>query len=111
MTATERTAAIRALNDQFRRKLNLGSAFITVGVAALGAEAVARIVLTIASFDAFSEENDPWDERDFGAFDAAGQRIFFKIDYYDNALEFHSPDPSDVRMTKRVITVMLASEY
>src|SRR3546814_10325235 len=31
-------------------------------------------------------------ERDFGAFDLRGERIFFKIDYYDPALEFRSEE-------------------
>jgi hypothetical protein len=37
--------------------------------------------------------------------------IFFKIDYYDRTLTAHSPDPADPAVTRRVITVMLASEY
>ena len=45
------------------------------------------------------------------AFDTDGERIFFKIDYYDSTLTVHSPDPSDPAVTKRVITIMLAAEY
>ena len=59
------------------------TAVITIGVAALGGEAVARIVKTIAVYDDFCHENDPWEEHDFGAFEAEGCTIFFKIDYYD----------------------------
>jgi hypothetical protein len=55
--------------------------------------------------------NDPHEEHDFGAFDADGQRVFFKIDYYDESLSYHSPDPTDPAVTKRVITIMLAEEY
>jgi hypothetical protein len=33
-------------------------------------------------------------EHDFGSFDADGALIFFKIDYYDHDLTYHSPDPS-----------------
>jgi hypothetical protein len=40
-----------------------------------------------------------------------GNRIFFKIDYYDETLTVHSPDPSDPKVTKRVITIMQAEEY
>jgi Protein of unknown function (DUF3768) len=46
-----------------------------------------------------------------GAFDADGQRVFFKIDYFDESLTYHSPDPADPSVTKRVITIMLAEEY
>jgi hypothetical protein len=102
---------IRALNDQLRRNLPNCHAVITNGVAALGAEAVARIVKTIAVYDDFCHANDPHEEHDFGSFEAEGHVVFFKIDYYDRALEMHSPDPSDSVVTRRVITIMLAEEY
>ena len=106
-----KTARIRALNDELRRRLIGGMAVITPGVAALGQEAVARIIKTIEVYDDFCHANDPHEEHDFGAFDADGQRIFFKIDYYDQTLAVHSPDPSDPDVTQRVITIMLAEEY
>jgi hypothetical protein len=105
------TERIRALNDELRRNLPNGHAVMTTGVAALGPEAVARIVKTIAVHDDFWHANDPYAEHDFGWFEADGQRIFFKIDYYDKALIYHSPDPSDPSVTERVITIMLAEEY
>ena len=105
------TERIRALNDQLRQNLSTGLAVITTGVAALGPEAVDRIVTTIGVFDDFCQANDPHQEHDFGAFESEGETIFFKIDYYDNDLSCLSPDPSDPTVTKRVITVMLASEY
>ena len=84
---------------------------MTIGIAALGAEAVARIVKTIEVYDDFCHANDPYEEHDFGSFEADGHTIFFKIDYYDPTLTVHSPDPSDPSVTKRVITIMLAEEY
>jgi Protein of unknown function (DUF3768) len=106
-----KTAQIRALNDELRQRLTGGMAVMTPGVAALGQEAVARIVKTIEVYDDFCHANDPHEEHDFGAFDADGHRIFFKIDYFDSTLTVHSPDPSDPNVTKRVITIMLAEEY
>jgi hypothetical protein len=106
-----KTARIAALNDELRQRLVGGMAVITPGIAALGQEAVARIVKTIEVYDDFCHANDPHEEHDFGAFDADGQRVFFKIDYYDETLTVHSPDPSDPAVTKRVITIMLAEEY
>jgi len=106
-----KTARIRALNDELRQHLSGGTAVITLGVAALGAEAVERIVKTIAVFDDFCHANDPHEEHDFGSFEADGQMIMFKIDYFDRELSMHSPDPADSAVTQRVITIMLAEEY
>jgi hypothetical protein len=102
---------IRTLNDELRRNLPNGHAVITAGIAALGAEAIARIVKTIAVYDDFCHANDPYGEHDFGALEVDGQVIFFKIDYFDKALAYHSPDPSDSSVTERVITIMLAEQY
>ena len=108
---TTKTEQIRTLNDQLRQNFSEGTAVITCGVAALGAQAVARIVKTIAIFDDFCHANDPHQEHDFGAFEADGHAMFFKIDYYDKALTGHSPDAADRSVTERVITIMLAEEY
>ena len=48
-----KTEQIRALNDALRHNFQQGTAVMTPGVAALGAEAVARIVKTIAVYDDF----------------------------------------------------------
>ena len=76
------TARIRALNDELRKDFNRGHAVMTMGIAALGAEAVARIVKTIEVYDDFCHANDPYEEHDFGSFEIDGHTIFFKIDYY-----------------------------
>ena len=55
---------------------------MTTGIAALGSEAVANIVKTIEVYDDFCHANDPYEEHDFGSFEADGHTIFFKIDYY-----------------------------
>jgi hypothetical protein len=102
---------IRKLNDELRRDLIGGTAVITTGVAALGAEVVERIARTIAIFDDFCSKNDPYQEHDFGAFEVDGHSIMFKIDYYDKKLEGLSPDPADPAVTERIMTIMLADEY
>jgi hypothetical protein len=108
---TTKTEAIRTLNDQLRQNLSAGTALITAGVAALGVEAVARIVKTIAVYDDFCHVNDPYEEHDFGSFEVDQHKLFFKIDYFDKSRCCHSPDPSDPSVTERVITIMLAEEY
>jgi hypothetical protein len=106
-----KTERIRDLNDELRHTMTGGMAVMTPGIAALGREAVERIVKTIAIFDDFCNANDPHQEHDFGSFEAEGHTIFFKIDYYDKTFTYHSPDPSDPDVTRRVITIMLAEEY
>ena len=107
-----RTQRIRALNDQLRQSFARGGiSVMTPGIAALGQEAVDRIVKTIVLFDDFCHANDPHEEHDFGSFEAEGHTIFFKIDYFDRTLKYLSPDPTDPAVTIRVITVMLADEY
>jgi Protein of unknown function (DUF3768) len=110
---TSKTEQIRTLNDRLRQNLGTGvaTAVITIGVAALGHEAVARIVKTIVVYDDFCHENDSYEEHDFGAFEVDGHKIFFKINYYDPTLTYHSDDPADPTITHRMITIMLAEEY
>lgn len=105
------TDRIRTLNDELRQNLLGGGAVVTPGIAALGADAVLRLVQTIATFDDFCNANDPYDEHDFGMFDFDGVPVMFKIDYYDKGMQFHSPNPADPSVTERIITLMLAEEY
>ena len=109
-TETEPTKPeqIRALNDQLRHNLSGGTAVMTCGIAALGAEVVARIVKTIEVYGDFCHANDPHQEHDFGSFEADGQTIFFKIDLYEE------PDVKSANgepVVTRVLTIMLAEEY
>lgn len=102
---------IRALNDAFRRSMAGGRVMMTAGVDALSSDVKARVIRRVATFDAFTADNDPHGEHDFGAFVLVGQKFFWKIDYYDAAMEFGSDDPADSTKTTRVLTIMLASEY
>ena len=63
------TDRIRMLNDQFRKNLTGGQAFMTPGIAALGREAVQRLIQVLITFDAFCLVNDSHGEHDFGVFD------------------------------------------
>lgn len=106
---------IRALNDQARAAgPGPDDAVLwltTTGVNQLGPVAVAAAIQRVRTFDQFDQGNDPHGEHDFGAFDLQGERLFWKIDYYDRSLQEGSPDPADEAVTCRVITIMLALEY
>lgn len=104
---------IRELNDAFRKTFDseTGQAVLTAGVASLPSNVKAKAIREITTFDAFDENNDPHGEHDFGALDLAGQRFFWKIDYYDQNMEYGSENPADPSKTVRVLTIMLAEEY
>lgn len=84
---------------------------MTRGIAAQGEAFVTKAIDAVRTFSSFTPDNDPHGEHDFGSFTIQGQRLFWKIDAYDQRGHFASPDPSDPNVTLRVLTIMLASEY
>jgi len=72
---------------------------------------VRRLDDALAAFDEFDEDSDPHGEHDFGVVEIAGLEIMFKIDCYDETLNYLSSDPSNPNVTKRVMTIMLVEEY
>ncbi len=108
---SNKTAKIRQLNDTLRRTGTGGRIVITRGIGALPPEKVRKIFFAVKIYDAFTEDNDLYKEHDFGSDEIDGTRIFWKIDYYDQTLNVHSPNPSDPSVTERVLTIMLAEEW
>jgi hypothetical protein len=106
-----RTNKIRDLNDAFRKTLVGGEKFFTAEAAAMGPKFMVAALATVRSFDAFTVENDPYGEHDFGCATVDAEKVFWKIDYYDTTLCYGSNDPADPTQTTRVITIMLAHEY
>ena len=104
---------IALLNDKARKAMLPGSTkmMLTRMVAALPDATISSLRRNVAAFDAFTEDNDPYGERDFGAIELEGERYFWKIDYYDRSLRFGAEDPTDTTETVRVLTFMHASEY
>jgi hypothetical protein len=103
---------IAAINDKFRKDpLPNGKLMLTRGVADKGDEFALKAVDAVKNFNSFAKGNDPYAEHDFGAFELDGEKLFWKIDYYDRSMEFGSADPTDETLTIRVLTVMLAEEY
>lgn len=102
---------VSELNDQFRRDRNGGYFCITDGIVKLGHPTYLEIIAAIADFDTFTPDNDPHHEHDFGELRIVGERVFWKIDYYDKSQTYASPDPTDPSVTLRLLTIMLAAEY
>ncbi len=103
---TARANKIATINDRFR-----GMAVdvtVTQGVL-YGVSDVIGLMKAIETYDTFTPDNDPYCEHDFGSLVWKGEKIFWKIDYYDQTLT-HGTDPLSPDC-KRVMTIMLASEY
>lgn len=119
----EEAQTIAAQNDRFRRLVGLekpiifanatieGIVIFTPGIEMLSPQDQANILRLLREFDAFTADNDPWQEHDFGVIEYQGERIFFKFDYYDRKFEYGSAHPANLAETARVLTVMLAREY
>ena len=74
-------ATIRALNDHARRSFTGCRVSITQGVQALGN--LPDLLDQIRGFDAFTPDNDPYGEHDFGSVHHAGHTVFWKFDGVD----------------------------
>jgi|SRR5208337_2645838 len=102
---------IRDLNDELRKTGLGGKTYLTRGLIEKGADFIAKATAAVRAFDAFTENNDPWQEHDCATLDVDGETVIFKIDYYDVNMEYGSSDPADPKITRRVLTIMLAEEY
>ena len=105
------TNEIALQNDNFRKHLSQGTLVLTQGIRSNTKEDLEAIITKVRTFDTFDENNDPYGERDFGAFDYKGKKIFWKIDNYDPEFLYLSPDVSNPRLTNKVMTIMYAEEY
>lgn len=106
------TKRIGELNDLCRKALGVGGRFYqTPGICALPLEDQSAIREKVERFDAFTEDNDPYGEHDFGAFDHNSNKVFWKIDCYAPDMKWGSEDPADPSKTIRVLTIMLAEEH
>lgn len=108
---SDRTARIRALNDELRVNGRGGQILVTDGMLARGEAWMLQAIGAIRNQASFDASNDPYGEQDFGSVDVGDEVVFWKIDYYDQAHQASSEDPSDPTITARVLTIMLASEY
>jgi len=96
---------IAMLNDKFRRS---GQGItVTQGVQVL--DDLIGLINEIRRFDDFTEDNDPYEEHDFGTVYWFGEKVFWKIDCYDETLAY-GEDPLSPKC-RRMLTIMLASEY
>lgn len=107
-----RAKAIADLNDLLRETFLTGRVVLTDGIRSLPDHVREEIITNVRTYNAFTFDNDPHEEHDFGGFDQPGAGgVFWKIDYFDRDLRYASPDPADPCVTRRVLTILLADEY
>ena len=103
---------IAELNDRLRKHgAGNGRVMVTRSIRDLGPDFELAALLKVRAFDAFTADNNPHGERDYGSFDLQERRVLWKIDYYNPSLTGGSEDPSDPLQTCRVLTIMLAEDY
>src|SRR6516162_10192299 len=79
---------IRALNDELCTTGSGGKMYLTPGLIEKGADFIAKVTAAVRDFDAFDNNNDPWQEHDCAVLDVDGEPVMFKIDYYDENMEY-----------------------
>jgi len=116
----QEAARIAAQNDAFRRSIlsttpvadaPLGQFLMTRGVAALGPDVQLELTRRVAAFDGFNADSDPQGWHEMGVIEFDGATVWFKLDLYDVDYQYGSPEPSDPEQTRRVLTLLLPSEY
>lgn len=110
-TVASKADLIRTINDRCRKHFLGCQVMVTQNVQELSDDDKAQLLQAVRTFDKFDVDNDPHNEHDFGAIDLHGQKWFWKFDYYSSDMRHGSDDPSDVNGTRRVLTIMAASEY
>jgi hypothetical protein len=97
---------IAALNDAFRQQFH--DWYLTQGAAALPARML--MLKAVRDYNRFTPDNDPYGEHDFGGINWHDDTVvLWKIDYYDQNLQYWCDPLSEE--CRRVLTVLLASEY
>lgn len=118
--ARANNAVIAVQNDQFRRALMEGAAspnspqgkvFITPGVMEHG-DAFMRMALRLtADYSAFHEDSDPYGLHEMGVITVFETKVWWKIDLFDTDYRYGSDAPTGPERTRRVLTILLPSEY
>lgn len=105
------TTRIRQLNDRLRMTGEGGTIVQTQGFAALDPQIHEEFIRKVRTFEDFDFGDDPYGQHDFGHVKIGTLKVFWKIDYLDLSNQYASEYPENDKITNRVMTFMLASEY
>ena len=105
-------ARIRFLNKRLKWTGEGGAFCMTASVNSLSIREVGAFWDKFRLEQVFNyEDGDPKNNHEFGTIKTEDHLFCWKINYYDLDVQHHSPDPADESITKRILTIMLASEY
>ena len=105
MVESTKVLDVAYANDRFR-KSGFGVT-VTSGIQDL--PDIEELLRAVRTFDKFTKHDDLYGWHDLGRFEWRGQSVIWKIDYFDEQLK-HFEDPLS-ETCKRIVTIMLASEY
>lgn len=117
---TSETAIIAAQNDQFRTAILKrpaepqpiqGRLLVTPGVMAKGEGFMQQALQLTAGYVAFHTDSDPYGLHEMGVIEVQATKLWWKIDLYDTDYRYGSDAPADPEQTRRVLTILLPSEY
>jgi hypothetical protein len=86
---------IAALNDAFRSTFQGGRVLITASVSALPPILVDEVLERVRTFTDFTPDKNRYCEHDFGSFELAGRKFFWKIGYYNKSMTWAAEDLAD----------------
>ena len=102
MNSDVKKEEIARKNDVLRRTFAGGQVVITSGLK--DDPNLDKIIKAVQTFDDFSDDNDPYLERDFGKVTIDGEGYLWKIDYYDADHKYFQKDGH------RVLTILRSDE-
>lgn len=120
LTEQQAAAIIARQNDTFRTSITMrfkpegvppGKLVMTSGLAAQSDEFRAALIDALVTFDAFDQDSDPYGLHEMGVLEIEGEKVWFKFDLYDENYEYGAEIPTDPKRTRRVLTLLLPSEY
>ena len=116
LPAVDRTEAIARLNDRARLGLDHTARIVFTRnclATFCDLDAIEVVVVQAQLLAAFRNCSFSADspERDFAEVLLRDRRVWFKVDYFDEAMEYGSSDPADTSITTRVVTILLPEDY
>lgn len=120
LSTAQAATIIADQNDRFRKAafgiavpgdIPTGQTLMTAGVSGQPDAFRTALFEAIVTYDDFNADCDPHGWHEMGVMEIDGQTVWFKMDLYDENYEYGSSDPTELRFTRRVLTILLPSEY